>query len=190
MPTTYEQIKKANDEAVRTDVKCNPYVSVAERIKAFRKVHPDGCIKTDMLSNQDGICIFKATVYDRDGQMLGTGHAFEKDGSSFINKTSYLENAETSCVGRALGMAGFGIDADVASADEVMNADLNQIANNKIDYAKVKALTERCMKDHVDIGSLCELYKVKSLEDLTEKKFANIHEHWDKISIGQKGNNK
>ena len=71
--------------------------------------------------------------------MLGTGHAFEKDGSSFINKTSYLENAETSCVGRALGMAGFGIDADVASADEVMNADLNQIANNKIDYAKVKS---------------------------------------------------
>ena len=90
---------------------------------------PDGFIVTKMLSNVDGVCVFEATVgmYD-DGEplTLGVGHAYEKESSSFINKTSYIENCETSAVGRALGMAGFGIDVSVASAEEVQTAILNQ----------------------------------------------------------------
>ena len=43
-----------------------------------------------------------------------------------INKTSALENAETSAVGRALAFAGFSTDASIASADEVANAIINQ----------------------------------------------------------------
>ena len=38
-----------------------------------------------------------------------TGYAYEKEGSSFINKTSALENCETSAVGRALAILGFEI---------------------------------------------------------------------------------
>ena len=53
-------------------------------------------------------------------------HAYEKEGSTFINKTSYIENCETSAVGRALGFLGIGIDGSVASADEVKTAILNQ----------------------------------------------------------------
>ena len=54
--------------------------------------------------------------------MLGTGMAYEREGSSNINKTSYIENCETSAVGRALGMAGLGINTAVASSEEVQNA--------------------------------------------------------------------
>ena len=123
-----------------------------------------------------------------DGTILATGTAYEKENSSFINKTSYIENCETSAVGRALGFAGFGIDVAIRSAEEAANAEMQQeelktedISNQKISDVKVKALSARCQTDGVDVVKLCELYKVKSLADLTEKKFANINEHWDKI---------
>ena len=123
---TYEDIRKANDEARVTLIekggKVNGYVEVNERIKAFRKVYPEGFILTEMISNDNGVCVFRTEVgyYIADIKIvLGTGTAYENEGSTFINKTSYIENCETSSVGRALGMAGFGIDDDVASADEI-----------------------------------------------------------------------
>jgi hypothetical protein len=127
---TYEQIKKANDSIITTDIKGKAYSEVPQRIKAFRMCYPEGTIHTEMISNENGICIFKASVYDNGDptahKLLGVGHAYEKEGSTFINKTSYIENCETSAVGRALGMAGFGIDTSVASAEEVQNAMANQ----------------------------------------------------------------
>ena len=118
---TFEDIKKANESINTTNIKGKEYAEVNQRIKAFRMVFPEGSIETDLLSNENGICIFKATVWNGD-TILGEGTAYEKENSSFINKTSYIENCETSAVGRALGMAGFGIDTSVASAEEVQNA--------------------------------------------------------------------
>jgi uncharacterized protein (DUF3820 family) len=102
------------------------YAEVNQRIKAFRMVYPTGSIETEMLSNENGVCIFKATIKDENRLIIGTGTACEKENSSFINQTSYIENCETSAVGRALGMCGFGIDVSVASAEEVQNAINNQ----------------------------------------------------------------
>ena len=123
---TYEQIKKANETIRTTNIKGKDYAEVNQRIKAFRMVHPNGAIITDMTSNEGGVCVFKATIYDGEQKIIGTGTAYEKETSSFINKTSYIENCETSAVGRALGMCGFGIDTSVASAEEVQNAINNQ----------------------------------------------------------------
>ena len=128
----YLDLAIANDQIKTTDIKGKEYAEVNQRIKAFRMIYPDGIIDTQMLSNENGICTFKAMVGyyedDIDGcvRWLGTGHAYEKEDSTFINKTSYIENCETSAVGRALGMAGFGIDVSVASAEEVQNAIQNQ----------------------------------------------------------------
>lgn len=127
---TFEDIQKANESIQTTDIKGRDYAEVNQRIKAFRMVYPTGRIETDMISNENGVCIFKATVSgicpDCEGRpimtVLATGTAYEKEGSTFINKTSYIENCETSAVGRALGLAGFGIDTSVASAEEVQNA--------------------------------------------------------------------
>ena len=123
---TYEQLKKANETLNTTNIKGKEYAEVNQRIKAFRMVYPNGAIITDMLSNENGVCVFKATIYNEDQIIIGTGTAYEKETSSFINKTSYIENCETSAVGRALGMCGFGIDTSVASAEEVQNAINNQ----------------------------------------------------------------
>ena len=123
---TYEDIQRANEQIRTTDIKGKQYAEVNQRIKAFRVLCPGGRIKTEMLSNENGTCVFKATAFDANGNELGNGHAYEKESSSFINKTSYIENCETSAVGRALGMCGIGIDSSVASYEEVSNAMLNQ----------------------------------------------------------------
>jgi len=97
------------------------YITVNERIKEFRKLHPNGQILNQVLANADGQVMFQCKIIV-DGVLVATAHAYEKEGSSFINKTSYIENCETSAVGRALGLFGIGIDTSIASAEEVGNA--------------------------------------------------------------------
>ena len=97
------------------------YITVSERVKEFRKLHPQGQILTQIMANADGQILFQAKIIV-DGVLVATGHAKEVEGSTFINKTSALENSETSAVGRALGLYGIGIDTSLASADEVANA--------------------------------------------------------------------
>lgn len=123
---SFEDLQKANTSIKTTDIKGKDYAEVNQRIKAFRSLCPHGAIVTEMMSNEDGVCVFRATVYDEDKQIIGTGTAYEKESSSYINKTSYIENCETSAVGRALGMCGFGIDTSIASYEEVANAIENQ----------------------------------------------------------------
>lgn len=129
----YEDIKKANSTINKTPIQGKDYAEVNQRIKAFRMLFPAGFITSEIRSLENGVVIFVATVgyYDENNNaiVLGTGTAYEKENSSFINKTSYIENCETSAVGRALGMLALGIDTSVASAEEVQNARLNQ--NNK-----------------------------------------------------------
>lgn len=177
---SYEDIRKANESIKTTDIKGKEYAEVNQRIKAFRMVYPTGCIRTEMISNENGVCVFRADII-ADGLILATGTAYEKEGSTFINKTSYIENCETSAVGRALGMAGFGIDTSVASAEEVQNAMLNQAAADKITDVQIKALRSRCNSDKVDVKKICDMYKVGNLADLTVKQYSHINLNWDKI---------
>ena len=122
----FERIRLANSTIMTTDIKGKDYAQVNERIKAFRMVHPLGLIKTDIVSLENGVVTMKAIAMTEKGQLLGTGYAQEKENSSFINKTSFIENCETSAIGRALGICGFGIDTSVCSAEELQNAIANQ----------------------------------------------------------------
>ena len=128
----WQSLVKANASIRTTNIKGKEYAEVNQRVKAFRTLYPEGFITTEILCREGGLCIIKATVgHYADGKsvILATGTAYEKEGSSQINRTSYIENCETSAVGRALGMAGFGIDTSIASADEMNNALLQQNAN-------------------------------------------------------------
>ena len=147
---TFEELVKANATIKTTSIKNKQYAEVNQRIKAFRMIYPDGCIHSDIISLENGICVMKATVTDGDGKIIGTGHAYEKEDSSFINSTSYIENCETSAVGRALGMVGIGIDTSVASAEEVQNAIHQQDMNKVASKAKIVTLQELCKKHNVD----------------------------------------
>ena len=164
----YEELKKANEAILTTDIQGKKYAEVNQRIKAFRMCYPEGLINTEIISNQNGIVIFRATIYTGEGKLLATGTAYEKEGSSFINKTSYIENCETSAIGRALGIAGFGIDTSVASAEEVQNAIENQKQEEvkKATPKQIEIIKER-FADRMD--KLLEYYKIEKLEDLSMK---------------------
>lgn len=123
---TYEQIASVNKQLKTTPIKSKDYVEVNQRVNAFRQLMPNGRIDTNILHLDGGICVIKATVYDDDGNFLASGIAEEKESSSYINKTSYVENCETSAVGRALGFLGIGIDGSICSAEELTNAINNQ----------------------------------------------------------------
>ena len=161
---TFEDIKKANEILQTTDVKGKPYIEVNQRIKAFRMCFPNGSISTEILFLNDGVVTMKATVCDEEGKILGTGTAQEKEESSFINRTSYIENCETSAVGRALGMCGFGNDTSVASAEEVQNAINNQ--------EKVDIICEECGGKVVDTPKRNgEIWKASEMKVYSTRKF-------------------
>jgi hypothetical protein len=106
----------------------NDYIMVNERIMEFYSKYPEGRIETEIVSNDSGQIVFKAYVFKRfeDSIPSATGHAMEKEGNSFINKNSHVENCETSAVGRALAMLGLSIKKSIASYEEVANAKLQQ----------------------------------------------------------------
>lgn len=191
----YLDLAIANEQIKTIDIKGKEYSEVNQRIKAFRMVYPQGSIQTKMISNQDGVCIFEAHVYTEEGVLLGTGTAYEKEDSSFINKTSYIENCETSAVGRALGMAGFGIDVSIASAEEMQNAIQNQevteaeALNYELTFGKYKAntLKEVYDKDKEYIKWMLENTKdermIKMIELATGEKMPTEEETKQRIQL-------
>ena len=100
------------------------YETVASRVQKFRtKYKRDYSIETELVERDDNTVVMKATIrrLAADNPVIATGYAEEKRDSSMINRTSALENAETSAIGRCL--AAFGLaGTEYASADEVANA--------------------------------------------------------------------
>ena len=115
------------------NIKGKEYITVNERLIYFRnKDEFKGFgIKDDIVSIDDTEGIFKVTIYDSNGEPIVSAHAQEYRDSSYINKTSFVENGFTSALGRALGYLGIGIDTSIASANEVQNAVTNQKSDNK-----------------------------------------------------------
>lgn len=128
---TYEQIEKANKTIKPMKIKrknketgeivSKDYAEVNQRLKAYRMVYPKGTIKPTILTLENGICVIQAEVFDETGNLLSMATAQENQKSSYINQTNYIENCETSAIGRALGFAGFGINSAIASAEDIKN---------------------------------------------------------------------
>jgi hypothetical protein len=114
------------------NIKGKEYITVNERLMHFRKeaTYNGWRIVEDLISLDDKEGVFKATILDPDGNEMVSAHAQEYRDSSYINKTSFLENGFTSALGRALGYLGIGLDTSIASADEVGNAVHNQSGKN------------------------------------------------------------
>ena len=132
MDIRYDAIAEANKGLNFTMIHGKGYAEVPQRVQAFRKIIPGGFITTDIVSLSDGVVVMRseAGYYTENGQkiVLGTGYAYEKETFSKINNTSYIENCETSAVGRALGFIGLGSEKSIASAEEVKHAIETQTA--------------------------------------------------------------
>lgn len=122
----YADISKVNSEINMIDLKGKNYAMVPERVTAFRKLYPEGFIKTEIVSHDGANVVMQSVVgYYENGVpiILSTGLAQETKGRGMVNGTSYIENCETSAVGRALGMIGLGINGGgICSAEELANA--------------------------------------------------------------------
>jgi len=111
----------ANHKFKTTNIKGKEYVEVNERIKFFRtdSAYKGWALTTEIHDLSKDSCVIKASVLNDKGVVVATGYAQEDKASSFINKTSFVENCETSAWGRALANLGIGIDTSIASSDEV-----------------------------------------------------------------------
>lgn len=134
----------ANKQGVIT-IHNKQYKTVALRVNEFREERPEWAIETEIIENTDQRVIMKATIGKPvEGStaylIIGTGYAEEMRGSSQINRTSALENCETSAIGRALAACGYGGE-EYASANEVQNAigqQKEQMTPEPINHEKVQ----------------------------------------------------
>lgn len=178
----FEQLKAINEKLDTVDFKGKGYVMVNKRVLAFRELFPNGRIETEIVDLTNGVVTMKAYVYNEEGVLLATGYAQEKESSSYINKTSFVENAETSCVGRALGWVGIGVDGSMASAEELANAITNQKKMKEEDAKKaaetaypsrdemIRVISEKNLNDPDNITKILKWAGVQFLEDMPDEK--------------------
>tara|TARA_R110000824_G_scaffold246105_1_gene435167 strand:+ start:381 stop:1109 length:729 start_codon:yes stop_codon:yes gene_type:complete len=129
-------VKKKQVEGI-VDIHGKEYKTVAYRNNELRQQYTikDGWgIETEMLVNDETKVIMYAKLVDPNGKICGSGHAEEYRSATRINKTSALENAETSAIGRALAASGYA-GTEFASADELTNALINQKKDSAVEKA-------------------------------------------------------
>ncbi len=102
------------------------YVPVAERVEQFHQRFPEGRLITTIVDHdrESGFVLIRAEAYRHvdDAVPAATGHAYEYKDSGYVQRTSYIEVAETSAVGRALALLGFEVRRGIASREEVEKA--------------------------------------------------------------------
>ena len=171
------------------------YVEVNVRIMKFYEKYPEGRIITELVKWEGDTIVMKATAYRDDKDIpASTGYAYEKEGSSFINKTSALENCETSAVGRCLAILGFEIKKSVASREEVANAQLqqNSIKPNMTPTGVTEAQLKRLfaignkagIKKEVVEGTVRKIFNCEP-KDMTKEQYDNICERLEKKAGGK-----
>tara|TARA_R100001244_G_scaffold17967_2_gene19037 strand:- start:3339 stop:3866 length:528 start_codon:yes stop_codon:yes gene_type:complete len=116
------------------NIKGTMYRTVVERLNDMY-ADTDGkyTLTTKVLEDVNGTVLMKATLTLPERGIF-TGHAFERENAGYINKTSHVENCETSAIGRALASAGYA-GSEFASAEEVANA-MKQQSTKKTDLTK------------------------------------------------------
>ena len=111
------------------------YIPVAERIEKFYERFPEGRIVTQIVEHdrESGFVLVRAEVYrgPDDAVPSATGHAYEYKDAGYVQRTSYIEVAETSAVGRGLAFLNFEVKRGIASREEMEKAARKQAAGAK-----------------------------------------------------------
>ena len=165
----------SNYKLKTTNIRGKQYVEVNERIKFFRQEeqYKHWSLITEFPVLDSEQCVCKASIADTEHRIIATGHAHEVQGSSNINKTSYVENCETSAIGRALAMLGIGIDTSIASANAVSDA----IAKQEEASAPGEHIMDKAVayiKSQTDKKKAFNSIMAKYESDLTEKQIAGL----------------
>lgn len=153
------------------------YATVQERIAQFYQDFPEGSIRTFMVVHDGPEVVFEARVYRTpDEAAMGvytSGWAREIEGKTTVNRTSHLENAETSSVGRALANAGYATDSRRPSRSEMIKVARVQGEHQQLlDFIRVAG--PRVSADAVlELGG-----QVRNLRDYVRENWPSIKEQF------------
>lgn len=186
---TKQTDKQLVDKAI--DIKGKKYVLVSDRIIYFNETYPNGSIVTDKWQDWDMVICQATVTPDCDHRCrYFTWWSQAKRWDGFINKTSALENAETSAVGRALAMMGIGVIDSIASVDEINKAENTAKAQAK--KAEKKAMEEWPFTDETwyDKALKWTKFMTECLDELDfmKKIKARVKEIWETMSAEQEKN--
>ena len=146
------------------------YVEVKERVKHFREIHKEWGLTSEIIDLTEDRCVIKATITNEEDRVIATGIAYETKGSTFINKTSFIENCETSAWGRALANLGIGLDVSIASADEVRNAKSQD--KKKVETVGKITMNVRVLENllkGISLGKIKEVKESMTKYDMTKE---------------------
>lgn len=150
------------------------YETVALRVQKFRDKYPDYSLLTEVVERDADCVVMRAEIWDAEGRVIATGHAEEYRTSSQINKTSALENAETSAIGRALAAFGLG-GTEFATANEVQNA-IHQQQPSKSVFANA-SLRNSFFANVVDsFDCATDIASLETLRELNVAKFKEMRD--------------
>jgi len=130
------------------------YEEVRVRLPKFFEKHPEGRVITDIIAQFNDLetIVVKATLFE-DGDPnklpLATGIAYEKNGEGYINKTSHVENCETSAIGRAL--ANLGLHGSKRPSREEMEKVERMTKEQAVDNVKDAFPGAKVIKDDDDL---------------------------------------
>ena len=145
------------------------------------------CVNINLYINVDGV--WSKPIFGTGGSKLST---MERSGvyvSDECYKMAYTDAISVAC--KSLGMGAdvywnkdrtkYSATTKEAEEQKKVEAEQKALENSKIPKVKANSLYARCEKEGVAIETILKLYKVKSFEELTELKFANINAHFDEI---------
>lgn len=166
--------KQLTEKAI--DIKGKKYVLVSDRVLYFNETYPNGSIVTQrIMTEEPWVEIFKATITPdcSKPERYFTGYSQAKWWDWFINKTSALENAETSSIWRWLAMMWIWVIDSIASLDEINKAENTAKSQDK-KYVKESVFQRaynntKFMKECLDEDSfIAEVKKHLELDEIQE----------------------
>ena len=95
------------------------YETVAQRLERWWATYETGRIITTIHHYDGSTIIMRAEGYNNDDRLIATGYAEEVFGNSPVNKTSFLENCETSAIGRMISNSPIGTAGPRPSREEM-----------------------------------------------------------------------
>jgi len=158
-------------------IKGRDYITVNERLKHFRldDTYKGWNIIEDVAEINNNEIIVTVTIVDRILRSKASSQEYRD--SSMINKTSFLENAATSALGRALGYLGIGIDTSIASAEEMNQALVRQeyiTKNERNQPLKVRKLTDDQLNKLLEEGTHIQAKKVIETFECTPEQIEKL----------------
>ena len=162
-----EALNNTNADIQYIAVHGKDYAEVKEKVRAFRRVFPEGSIATKIIEVDENHCIFKASIFNENGSLLAEGHAQETYATTKF-KDSMLEIAETSAIGRALGVLGIGIKGGIDSADTMRRVADKEETKNKM------LICHRCNRQIIDaVDKSGKAWKAEEISAITTKHYGD-----------------